>query len=130
MTNKLITSFRNQCLTTYINSPVDEPVENIVKVLIEEAAKTTLNKQVAINIINAIFVRKYDADGKYITTLAPNLPKTNTPPNETKEPDFELADTLSKADLDAYAATFDIALNQSNTKSNMLLDFKDQWEAK
>ncbi len=46
---------------------------------------------------------------------------------EPTAPDFESAASLTKSELDDYALTFGINLNQSNTKENMLIDFETQW---
>lgn len=135
--------YRQYCVETFKTLLItDENItpEKAAEVLLEELINQTpsvkhdtnsygLKRSVAEGVIRATFPRRYDANGKYISTTAPDFPKRRevSRPEPQRVPDFDLTKTLSKADLDAYAATFEINLNQSNTKDNMLLDFETQW---
>ncbi len=133
------TPYRTHCLNSYIDSLPTTPAEaseSLLKELFKEAPHVNdtnsfgLTRSVAENVIRALFIRKYTTDGKYLTTLGPDisehLTKAPVTPIEENKPSFKYATTLTKPELDAYALEFDIELNQSNTKSNMLLDFQRQ----
>lgn len=141
--NNQVKEYRNHCVQTFLNRVGDVSAEDIATLLIKELIEATpvpsqstnkygITRSVAENVIRAIFLRKYDTDGKYLTTLAPNhkyKAKPTIVAPVVKAPDLELAQTLSKTDLAAYASSFNIKLNQANTKENMIIDFKEQWES-
>lgn len=126
MNKSPVKAFRDLCFATYA-ADTSLPIATVVENLLELSKETLLKPLVAEGILAAIFVRKYDSKGNYITTLAPSIPKTE---KLTIEPDFEFAATLTKTDLLNYAAALEIELSTSDSKKEMLADFQSQWEAK
>lgn len=149
--------YRQHCFDRYVTERTDgtpsTPAQVSVMLMTELATAAPqptdknsfgITRLTAENIIRAMFVRKYNAAGTYVNTVGPDFSEhdvkfQNSPPGvpailggiqSLNSPDFTHAASLSKADLDTYAGTFGIDLNQSNTKDNMMLDFQSQWAAK
>lgn len=139
--NNNAAKYRSLCINAYTSCTLsaEDVADTLVKNLREKPEdheQFFLPRPTAENIIRSNFVRKYDNQGRYMTTLAP-VHRINPvtehltdilEDNAAKEPDFTYAATLTKGDLDVYAEIFNIKLNRSMKKENMLKDFKLQYK--
>lgn len=123
--------YRDECIKLYTESGLTP--EEASKILIRNLRAYPVNHtmynlslMIAESIIRTSFVRKYDNQGTYMLTVAPAKKEEAAKDiGYVPELDMDYARTLGKKKLDLYAEEFDINLNRSCTKANMLLQLED-----